>query len=280
MNVMVMVSVTIAVLSLMFDMLFHCVSGKVDRLRRVNHELLELINERSGNLERALKNYVQDEETIPLYRAESQGSVTKEYSAFKGVMKAADLVPRDINHVGPRPVLPSISSVDPALLSLQQYHITSDISAVNREKANVTAQLAAQMRQDLFGKKVKNGMMTFHSEKDREKDREIDLEGGFSFDNPGLNILRVDTKLNSNRDGTATMSPDEPSPSSNGHRRLRQSASAACLLDLENQREAQNYHAASGNTENTALTMVVTHHVKWERTLEFDNWTKDMFQKM
>jgi hypothetical protein len=243
---------------------------------------------------------VQDEETIPLYRADSQGSVTREHSAFKGVMKAADLVPREINHVCPRPVLPSISSVDPALLSLQQYHITSDISAVNREKANATAQLAAQMRQDLFGKKVKTSMMTFHSEKDREKDRmkdrekdrekdrvkdrekdrEIDLEGGFSFENPGLNVLRIDTKLNSNRDGTAIMSPDEPSPNSNGHRRLRQSASAACLLDLENQREAQNYSAASGNTENTALTMVVTHHVKWERTLEFENWTKDMFQKM
>lgn len=213
---------------------------------------------------------MQDEEITPRYRADSQDSVPREFAASEDVTRAADLVLREINHTGPRPVLKRVSSVDPALVSLQQYHVTSDTSTLNREKASVTA----QMRQDLFGKKVKKSMMTFHSEKDREA--EIDIEAGFSMDNPGLDVFLNDAKMDSSRDGTTVVSPDEPVPSNSDSQRLKQSASAASLLHLENQREAP----ASGNAQNAALTMVVTHHVKWEKTLEFENWTKDMFQKM
>lgn len=274
---------------LLTDISFRCILGKVDRLRRVNHELLELINEKSGNLEKALKNYVQDEDLIPMYRSDSRDSMTIEYAARKDDMKvplrvplkAADLVPREINHVGPRSVLPTISSADPALLLLQQYNIANDTSSVSREKATRSAQLAAQMRQDLFGKKVKKSTTTYPFEEDKDTDTDIDIEACFSTDNPGLDVFRTDAKKNTNRDGTAIMSPDEPSPSNTSHpQRMRESTSAASLHDLENQREVKNYPPAGGNTENRALTMVVTHHVKWERTLEFENWTKDMFQKM
>ena len=240
-------------------MSFYCILGKVDRLRRVNHELLELINERSGTLERALKGYVNVEDSIPLRSNDSGGSPSDECS-----LQDVDLVARETSLTGTQSATSRVSSVDPALVSLQQYHVSNDNGHLNHEKTSVTSRI----RQDIFGKKVKKSMMTFHSEKD------ADEKGAVYYDNPSL-----EAGVSSIRDSAL---PPEASPPSNFQqgRTVHTSASSASLLDLENQTEARNHAAASGTTEHTALTMVVTHHVKWEKTLEFENWTKDMFKKM
>ena len=49
-------------------------------------------------------------------------------------------------------------------------------------------------------------------------------------------------------------------------------------FDLESQTEYKNYVAQE--LESKPLTMCVTHYVRWERTLAFESWTKDMFDTM
>lgn len=55
--------------------------------------------------------------------------------------------------------------------------------------------------------------------------------------------------------------------------------SSHSLFELENQTEARRLSITS-NHYNEPLTMVVSHFVKWERTLEFENWLKDLFEIM
>ena len=212
--------------------------GKVDRLKRVYHELLELINSRSDVLESALRETLGEEtfddiETTallayeknaippgPIYRNSPKSTSKKSYNIGKD---------KDGN---------VINMVDPALAKMEQYDVkkgTSVKQANDEDKISII-----NMRQALFG---------------RDKVKILNT----SFVEEG----KTDTI-----------------PETTSRRRFSDMKSQKSLFDLENQTEARSFAASDGVVDPKALTMVVTHLVKWEKTLEFESWIQLMFEEM
>ena len=285
--------------------------GKADRLKRVNHELLMLINERSEKIEKAFKESVDDNfnlsDVIPLAGGEDyvsavdiENGVVRTYDPndYSGGIydedncEAVDIEKDEIVPLETQCAKLALSRIiDPALIKLELYG-TRELGGGSCLSDDVPFGYKARKQFPNAGLRKKDSM-TFHKEsnstaggtrdKDKDKDATLSLNQFQSKSN--------DDHLNSsNHSKTFTRHHSEDS-FRNRHssvslvdlgapKQLRPNPSSShSLFELENQTEARRLSVSNSHYKKP-LTMVVSHFVKWERTLEFENWLKELFEIM
>ena len=279
----------------------------------MNHELLQLIHERVDNddleegnapmsvsvsVSHKSKNIGVGERNEADHREPSPGAWNSNFS------HRADLEGDE------EPI------IDPALIKLQQYSSKNNINngnnnnnkrgdvgaknqstekkgfiieelfpmkqeknrSISDEVVRVTKERQQSLREEQSRDMQKRKqIMTFHSEDVPEEGSEGERgEGTFHFDNPSLNHAEVEAAAT--RASSSYLSRVRPPPLDRRKSGFR-SGSMSMLSALENDSEKRTFSADDGQ-EKKALTMVVTHLVKWERTLEFESWIKDLFDQM
>ena len=173
----------------------------------------------------------------------------------------------------------AINPIDPALIQLQQYHSKSVTASTRKEPVKkflrkLSRTSLKEVQKDKIEKSNNsNFYIGIHTDEDVENPpdaNENENENKYKDKNENENenlfdpidkLKRVDDILFDRRKG------------------LKRSESTL-FYDLENQTETRTQEIDRNSNDSKALTMVVTHLVKWEKTYEFDCWIKDMFTEM
>lgn len=277
----------------------------------MNHELLQLIHERidnddleAGNSPTSVSHNGKKNNGI------SERNLGDNRESSPGAWNSSFSIRADLEE-------DSAPIVDPALVKLQQYSSNNNNSKNDNNKNNNNSVYVGSKRQskerkdsieELFpvkqdknrlikdelvrakkerqrslceenakSMKKRKELMTFHSEDAPEKGLEEGQgEEIFHFDNPSLDHAEVGAAAT--HASSSILSRDR-SHSIDVRKSASRSGRMSILSALESDNEERTFSAEDGQ-EQKALTMVVTHLVKWERTLEFENWIKDMFDQM
>ena len=256
-------------------------SGRSDRLKRVNHELLMLINERSERIEKAFKESVDDtfnmSDVIPLPEKDGGNNLdigsgaprTYDPNDYSGAMydeeysEAVDIEEDEIVPSGTQCAKLSLSRIiDPALIKLQLYGTRELRSSLSDD---IPFGYKARKHYPNAGLKKKDSVM-FH--------QEVKLDFGGKDLDGSANRVQDDAPIRKRQSNVSLSDLSAP-------KQLRPNPSSSnSLFELENQTEARRLSIISDSHYKKPLTMVVSHFVKWERTLEFENWLKDLFEIM
>ena len=161
----------------------------------------------------------------------------------------------------------AINPIDPALIQLQQYHSKS-VTASNRKEPvkkffrKLSRTSLKEVQKDKIEKSNNsNFYIGIHTDEDVENPPDANENENENLFDPIDKLKRVDDILFDRRNG------------------LKRSESTL-FYNLENQTETRTQEIDRNSNDSKALTMVVTHLVKWEKTYEFDCWIKDMFTEM
>ena len=170
----------------------------------------------------------------------------------------------------------TIDPIDPALIQLQQYHNKSIITSKRKETGkkflrNLSLMSSKENHENKIEKTShSNFYINLNSDENPADEDENKNEGVDKDENENENenlfdpidkLKRVDDILFDRKNG------------------LKRSESTL-FYDLENQTETRAQTNDRDSNDSKALTMVVTHLVKWEKTYEFDCWLKKMFSEM
>lgn len=274
-----------------------------------------LINERSEKIEKAFKESVDDNFTLAdVTPLPNGGNYVSTVDTESGMLRTYD--PNDYSggiydedyseavDIEKDEVLPLETQcaklalsriIDPALIKLELYGTRELGSCLSDD---VPFGYKARKQYPNAGLKKKDSM-TFHKDsnltagggrdKDKVKDKDVTGTGGlnqFQFQSKGND----DHLTPSNRSQSFTRQHSEDS-FRNRHssvslvdlgapKQLRPNPSSSqSLFELENQTEARRLSVSNSHYKKP-LTMVVSHFVKWERTLEFEAWLKELFEIM
>ena len=271
----------------------------------MNHELLQLIHEKidnddleAGNSPTSVSHNGKKNKGI------SERNLGDNRESSPGAWNSSFSIRADLEE-------DSAPIVDPALMKLQQYSSNNNNNN-NNNSVYVGSKRQSKERKDSIEEsfpvkhdknrlikdelvrakkerqqsvreenaksmKKRKELMTFHSEDAPEKGlEEGQVEEIFHFDNPSLDHAEVEAAATH---ASSSIPSRGRSHSIDVRKSASRSGSMSILSALESGNEERTFSAEDGQ-EQKALTMVVTHLVKWERTLEFENWIKEMFDQM
>ena len=164
----------------------------------------------------------------------------------------------------------TINPIDPALIQLQEYHNKSIITSKRKEPGKKFLRnlslISSKENHENKIKKPSHSNFYINLNSDENPADEDENEGEDKDENENLfdpidKLKRVDDILFDRKNG------------------LKRSESTL-FYDLENQTETRAQTNDRDSNDSKALTMVVTHLVKWEKTYEFDCWLRKMFSEM
>lgn len=216
-------------------------------MRRVNHELLELVNSRGEDVENAFNDAFGEAN-----RFSSKNAETEEYDDD---IETKALLSYDSTK--------AVMAVPPVVTNGSNSNISSGSGSVSTAP---TIPLRSAMRKDDAPKK------TTHFDFDNLDDTDMIPDPSEGTDSPDYH--------NKSPPSPRTPPLDKRPSLKRVESRFKRSESTSTLFDLESQTEARSFASVEEHEYKKALTMVVTHLVKWEKILEFENWSKEMCEKM
>ena len=277
----------------------------MDRLKRANHDLLELINNRNDVLQNAIREScnetTNDDETGNLlsydegYFASNHPSVGPYYNdVFNKDKNSCSVDSLPLNSAANEK---NINVVDPALMQMQQYHNDKKGKKLAQEETSISS----FDNNDNKNINSNNNENTHINDNDNNNDNDNDNDNNKDNMKNKIKRKKLYHVINTDNDDTIDINNDNILEAAStkyirgsekidklsrvddilfdGKKGLRESK-RIFISDLENQNESRTQAVDNKSDDHKALTMVVTHLVKWEKSLQFDFWIKDMFREM
>ena len=250
-----------------------------------------LINERSDRIEKAFKESVDDtfnmcdvtpahgRDFVETLDIENRAARTYDSNIFLGGIydedesEGVDIEEDEIVSGGTESAELALSRmIDPALIKLQLYgtrEISSRLSSDNPYGSS------ARRHYPSAGLKKKDSVVSSGKGSSGNGSVSQVQDDRIASDKPPMSRQHSEASMNKRHSSVSLTDSIAPSQS-----QIRPNPSSSnSLFELENHTEARRF-SLSKSHHKKPLTMVVSHFVKWERTLEFENWLKELFEAM